>query len=89
MKQTLPIKSIIAVGLGASAAMWLSSKPNRIKFESSLRDLKNKIKPSPYHKSKHLPIKKGGNPHPHDIEDNKMVDEGAQYSVQFYNEKMQ
>lgn len=89
MKASLPIKSMIVVGLGASAAWWLSSKPNRIKAQSSLRELKHKLKPSPFHKSETLPIKKGGIPHPHDIEDNKMVDEGALYSVRFYNEKMQ
>ncbi|WP_223594841.1 hypothetical protein [Neobacillus bataviensis] len=89
MKTTLPIKSMIVVGLGASAAWWLSSKPNRIKAESKLRDLKRKVKPTPFHKSENLPIEKGGVPHPHDVEDNKMVDEGALYSVKFYNEKMQ
>lgn len=85
----LAMTSLMAVGLGASAAVWLSSKPNRIKAESLLREWKRKIKPSPFEKSENLPIKKGGIPHPHDIEDNKMVDEGAMYSVQFYNEKMQ
>jgi hypothetical protein len=89
MKTTLPIKTIIVVGLGTSAAWWLSSKPNRIKAKSSLRDLKHQLKPSPYHKSEILPIEKGGIPHPHDVEDNNMVDEGALYSVRFYNEKMQ
>ncbi|MGG1679206.1 hypothetical protein ACIFOT_26290 [Neobacillus sp. NRS-1170] len=89
MKATLPIKSIIVVGLGASAAVWLSSKPNRIKAESKLRELKWKIKPTPFHKSENLPIEKGGNPHPHDLEDHNMVDEGALYSVKFFNEKMQ
>ena len=89
MKRALPIKSLIAVGLGASAGMWLSSKPNRMKAESVFRDWKHKIKPSPFHKSENLPIEKGGNPHPRDLEDNNMVSEGAMYSVQFFNEKIQ
>jgi hypothetical protein len=90
MKRIVPVTSIIVVaGVGASAAMWLSSRPNRLKAESTLRDWKRKIKPSPFHKSEELPIEKGGNPHPLDLEDNEMVSEGAMYSVQFYNEKMQ
>ena len=30
-----------------------------------------------------------GHPDPHDIPDNKMVDEGAMTSVQYYNEEVQ
>jgi hypothetical protein len=75
--------------MGTYAAVWLSSKPNRIKAENVLRDWKHKIKPSPFHKSENLPIEKGGNPLPDDVEDNNMVSEGAMYSVKFFNEKMQ
>ncbi len=88
MKRALSMGSLLAVGVGASA-VWLSNKPNRIKAENFLRDLKRKIKPTVFEKSEQLPIEKGGHPHPHDLEDNKMVDEGAMYSVKFYNEKMQ
>ncbi|MEH7120185.1 hypothetical protein V7128_22585 [Neobacillus vireti] len=89
MKRVLSMSSLLAVGVGASAALWLSNKPNRIKAETLLRDWKRKIMPTVYQKSEELPIHKGGHPHPDDIEDNKMVDEGAMYSVQFYNEKLQ
>jgi hypothetical protein len=89
MKRVLSMKSILTVGIGASAAMWLSNKPNRIKAKSFLREWKRKVKPTVYSKSEQLPIEKGGNPHPHDIEDNNMVSEGAMYSVKFYNEKIQ
>ena len=90
MKRALPITSTLFVaGLGAFAAGWFTSKPNRIKAESFLRDRIRRINPSPFLKSENLPIKKGGNPHPHDIEDHNMVSEGAQYSIQFYNEKIQ
>ncbi|MCM3726660.1 hypothetical protein M3226_13280 [Neobacillus cucumis] len=88
MKRVLSMSSLLAVGVGASA-VWLSNKPNRIKVETLLRDWKRKILPTVYQKSEQLPIHKGGHPHPDDIEDNKMVDEGAAYSVQFYNEKLQ
>ncbi|MCM3570516.1 hypothetical protein [Neobacillus mesonae] len=88
MKRALSMGSLLAVGVGASA-VWLSNKPNRIKAESFLKDLKRKVQPTLFEKSKKLPIEKGGHPHPYDLEDNKMVDEGAMYSVKFYNEKMQ
>lgn len=32
-----------------------------------------------------LPIQKAGHPDPLDIEDNKMVSEGAQYGIEYYN----
>jgi hypothetical protein len=89
MKRSVSMSSLVAVGIGASAAVWLSNKPNRIKAESVLRDWKRKVKPNVYAASEQLPIEKGGNPHPRDFADNEMVSEGAQYSVQFYNEKIQ
>ncbi|MEH7299080.1 hypothetical protein [Neobacillus drentensis] len=88
MKQVFGMKSIVAVGIGASA-VWLSSKPNRVKAETVLREWKRKFLPTVYEKAEQLPIEKGAHPHPHDVEDNNMVSEGAQYSVQFYNEKIQ
>ncbi|WP_026572709.1 hypothetical protein [Bacillus sp. UNC438CL73TsuS30] len=88
MKRSIGMTSLVVAGVGASA-MWLSNKPNRIKAENFLREWKRKIMPTVYEKSEQLPIHKGGHPHPHDIEDNKMVDEGAMYSVKFYNEKIQ
>jgi len=89
MKRVLSMSTLLGVGVGASAVMWLSHKPNRIKAENLLRDWKRKIKPTVFEKSEELPIEKGGHPHPHDLEDNNMVSEGAMYSVQFYNEKIQ
>ena len=82
-------RALMIVGIGASASIWLSSKSNRVKLENLLRDWKRMIRPSSYVKNKSLPIEKGGNPHPYDLEDNKMVSEGAMYSVNFYNEKLQ
>ncbi|MGG3561239.1 hypothetical protein ABES03_06515 [Neobacillus rhizosphaerae] len=89
MKQVFGMKSLVAVGIGASAAMWLSSKPNRVKAETVLREWKRKVKPTVFEKAEQLPIEKGAHPHPLDVEDNNMVSEGAMYSVQFYNEKIQ
>jgi hypothetical protein len=77
------------VGLGASLAVWLSSKPNRIKTKSMMKDAKRKFMPSKIERSKALPVDKGGVPDPYDTDDNKMVDEGSQYSVNYYNERKQ
>ena len=89
MKRVLSMSSLVTVGIGASAAMWLANKPNRIKAKIFLREWKRKVTPTPYSKSAKRVIEKGGNPHPHDFEDNNMVSEGAMYSVDFYNKKMQ
>jgi hypothetical protein len=89
MNRVFSMSSLVAVGIGATAAILLSNKPNRIKAESVLRDWKRKMKPNLYATSDQLPIEKGGNPDPEDFADHEMVSEGAQYSVQFYNEKIQ
>jgi hypothetical protein len=89
MNKVFSMSSLVAVGIGATAAVWLSNKPNRIKAESVLRDWKGKLIPNVYASSEQLPIDKGGNPDPEDFADHEMVSEGAQYSVQFYNEKVQ
>ncbi|MGM0876374.1 MAG: hypothetical protein ACQEWV_16775 [Bacillota bacterium] len=88
-RTTIGIKSVMAVGMGTSIVLWVSSKPNRIKLENVLREWKRKVKPSVFDKSESFPVEKGGHPHPHDLEDNNMVSEGAMYSVKFYNEKKQ
>lgn len=85
----LGMKSVLAVGMGTSLIVWASSKPNRIKLENVFREWKRKIKPSAIEKNSNLPVEKGGHPDPHDIGDNKMVGEGAMYSVRYYNEKKQ
>ena len=48
MKRILSIRSLMTIGIGASAAMWLSNKPNRIKAKSFLREWKRKVKPTVY-----------------------------------------
>ena len=89
MKRVLSIGSLMTIGIGASVAMWLSNKPNRSKAKNFPGEWKRKVKPTIFGKSGKFPIEKGGNSHPHDIEDNNMVSEGAMYSVKFYNEKIQ
>ncbi|MDN4524391.1 hypothetical protein [Fictibacillus fluitans] len=87
MKQTASMKPWILVGMGTSAAaVWLSSKPNRIRTKLAFTNIKRKIRPE---KSNVLPVEKGGHPDPSDYEDSKMVSEGSAYGVHYFNEKKQ
>ncbi|MBM4763065.1 hypothetical protein [Bacillus sp. B15-48] len=89
MKQVLRISSVLAAGIGTTAAIWLSNKPNRMKAKNVLNKWKKKVNPDGSTIKDRFPIEKGGNPEPDNIEDNNMVSEGGIYSVKFYNEKMQ
>ncbi|UZJ78035.1 LapA family protein [Fictibacillus sp. KU28468] len=90
MKQTMSMKPWILVGIGTSAAaVWLSSKPNRIRTKLALKNIKRKIKPDYSDRTKVLPVEKGGHPDPSDFEDSKMVSEGSAYGVHYFNEKKQ
>jgi hypothetical protein len=89
MKRVLSKTTLMTVGIGASAALWLTNKPNRIKVKNFLREWKRKITPTPFSNNMQRLIEKGGNPHPRDVEDNNMVSEGAMYSVNYYNKEIQ
>nr|WP_239587442.1 hypothetical protein [Bacillus pakistanensis] len=68
----------------------LTSKENRNKIHNLSEKLKYKWKSFRSNElSNKLPIKKGGNPDPMNVEDNKMVSEGALTSVTYYNAKEQ
>jgi hypothetical protein len=81
-------RSLALIGLGTGALVWLSFKPNRIKTKMKFKDMKRKIRPQAIDRTQ-LPINKAGHPDPLDVGDNKMVDEGAMYSVNYYNDKKQ
>lgn len=83
-------RSLVTVGVGlGAAAVWLANKPNRIQAKTFLRQWKRKLTPVSHSENTQRVIEKGGNPDPHDIEDNEMVSEGAMYAVDYYNEKVQ
>jgi hypothetical protein len=85
--QTGSMKSAVMLGVGA-AALWMAMKPeNKTKLTSMATQMKDKIMPS--EKAKVIPVQKAGNPDPLDLEDNKMVSEGAMYGVNYYNENVQ
>ncbi|MCM3573715.1 hypothetical protein M3172_11015 [Mesobacillus subterraneus] len=79
-------KNAVMLGAGA-AALWMAMKPeNKAKLTEMATQVKEKIMPS---KTNVVPVQKAGNPDPLDVEDNKMVSEGAMYGVNYYNENLQ
>lgn len=83
-------KSLLLAGLAAGAYAYFSKKENRDKAVIAFNNTKSKIN-SYMESQKHnrSELTKAGHPDPHDIPDNKMVDEGAMTSVQYYNEEIQ
>jgi hypothetical protein len=83
-----PLSSTILIG--AAAGIILTSKENRNKIHNLSEKFKYKWKSFRGNElSNKLPIDKGGNPDPKNVEDNKMVSEGALTSICYYNEKEQ
>ncbi|WP_101582154.1 hypothetical protein [Bacillus sp. T33-2] len=92
--QTGTLKSYVLLGVGA-AALWMAVRPNNnklnimtSKMKQKITPIKDKLTPSRF-KAPVLPVDKAGNPDPIDLEDNKMVSEGSQYGVHYYNETLQ
>ncbi|HEY4554706.1 MAG TPA: hypothetical protein VIG80_16040 [Bacillaceae bacterium] len=82
----------LLVGLGIAGASYLSKQENRDKVMDAYNQLKEKAmdfwcQQNPEACSDLM--QKAGHPDPHDIEDARMVGEGAQYSVDYYNREEQ
>lgn len=77
----------IVTAVVAGGAAYFSSKENRGKAKVAYRNMKTRVhsflKKKSYERSS---LTKCGHPHPHDHQDNQMVDEGAMYSVKYYNQ---
>lgn len=77
-------------GLVTFAMVYLNKIENREKAKTTMKNTKTKV--SSYMDSqKHKPTQmtKAGFSDPHDPDDNRMVEEGAMTSVQYYNENVQ
>ena len=89
-------RSALALGLGFAGAMGittaLSRKSSREKlserFEATKISVSNWLNRNVAEPAVDL-LEKAGHPDPYDTEDNTMVDEGAQYSVHYYNSQKQ
>ncbi|AEB61758.1 hypothetical protein QRX25_01290 [Bacillus sp. L381] len=84
MKQKLLISGLAVSTVGVTSYL-LKDKSNRQKVKSFIRNMKTSL--SGKHDIESFPVNKAGNPHPEDIEDNKMVSEGSMYPVQYYDDK--
>ena len=83
-------KSLLLAGLAAGAYAYFSKKENREKAMVAFNNTKSKINNyMETQKHNNSEMTKTGHPDPLDIPDNKMVDEGAMTSVQYYNEEVQ
>lgn len=80
----------LLLGLGAAGA-YLATRENREKAMDMVQKVKYRAMDlwgSKNQVDSEL-LKKAGHPDPHDLEDSKMVGEGAQYSVEYYNKEEQ
>lgn len=79
---------LLAAAAGAYA--YFSKKENRDKAQVAFNNMRTKIdsfmKAQQMNRSDETKV---GHPDPYDIQDNKMVSEGAQTSVQYYNQEIE
>jgi hypothetical protein len=80
-------RNALLLGVGVAGVSFLSNKTNRVKVKGVWSNAKDKTLSFWNRKASELDpvIEKAGHPDPYDHEDNKMVDEGAMYSVHYYN----
>jgi hypothetical protein len=76
----------VFAGAGIGALIMLARRQNKIDLQGMVQTVKDKFSPS---KAYSLSVEKAGLSDPMDIDDNKMVSEGSQYGVQYYNQKEQ
>ncbi|WP_019412468.1 hypothetical protein [Paenisporosarcina sp. TG20] len=82
-------RSLLLAGLAAGAYAYFSKQDNREKAKVAFNNTKTKVNSYLDSHKKDAEMTKVGHPHPQDIEDNTMVDEGALTSVQYYNKETQ
>lgn len=83
-------RSLLLGGIAAFAYMYFSKPDNMQKAKTALKNTKTKV--SSYVDSTHVKPTmetKAGHSDPNDPDDNRMVEEGSMYSVQYYNEGVQ
>ncbi|MGM0845225.1 MAG: hypothetical protein ACQEUT_09630 [Bacillota bacterium] len=80
------LSSTLILGAAAGAGLMMRKKENRVKMQNMMESVKKKWDDR---NKDDFPVEKAGNPDPADVEDNKMVSEGAQTSVQYYNSTKQ
>lgn len=82
--------SLLIATAAAGAYAYFSKKENRDKAQVAFNNMKTKV--DSFMESQKLnrsPETKMGHPDPYDLQDNKMVSEGAQTSVHYYNQEVE
>jgi len=72
----------------AAGSYYLGKPENREKITDAINQVKAKIIHDPKQDYQSYLTEKVGHSDPDDIEDNAMVDEGATFSVNYYNENV-
>jgi hypothetical protein len=77
----------LVAGAGIGALLWYALKPSKMDIKGMYETVANKL---PFGKTSTEPvIARAGLSDPMDFDDNKMVSEGSQYGVQYYNQNEQ
>ncbi|MDQ0217794.1 hypothetical protein ELQ35_13520 [Peribacillus cavernae] len=82
----------VLLGFGVAGVSYLSTRNNRQKAMDTLQRMKARTMKvwSKQKLAAEMPLlEKAGHPDPYDIGDNRMVDEGAMFSVNYYNQNEQ
>ena len=82
--------TLLLATVAAGAYAYFSKKENRDKAQVAFNNMKTKVDAFiDTQKTNRAPETKVGHSDPYDIDDNKMVSEGAQTSVHYYNQEVQ
>ena len=77
----------LLAGVGIGALLWYAWKPSKEDLKGMVDTVANKL---PIGKNSNVPVvAKAGLSDPMDLDDNKMVSEGSQYGVHYYNQNEQ
>ncbi|MBM7097854.1 hypothetical protein JSY36_19130 [Bacillus sp. H-16] len=82
------ITSTLVATAVAAGSYYFGKEENRQKLAHSFKRMKAKVKNETNEDHNPYLNEKVGHSDPEDVEDNSMVDEGAMYSVNYYNENM-
>ncbi len=82
--------NLLLATIAAGAYAYFSKKENRDKAQVAFKNMKTKVDSfMDAQKMNRSSETKVGHPDPYDEQDNKMVSEGAQTSVHYYNQEVQ
>ncbi|WP_100373557.1 hypothetical protein [Bacillus sp. FJAT-45037] len=81
------IFTTVVAGVASAATVILSDNERRERTKRKVKEMYSNMTKNKASQTNQDPSLEIGHPDPYDVEDNKMVGEGALYSVQHYNKK--